>query len=70
MKQRTGKQRTVKGAYSSDFKESKVTGLDGDAYYPGPTPNKYIKSDGKPSHHRVIDDEATGGFSGPVSRNR
>ena len=35
---------TYKGKYSPDFTESKVTGLDRDAYNPGPRPNKYVSN--------------------------
>jgi hypothetical protein len=31
-----------KGVFGPDFTESKVTGLDRDAYNPGPRPNKYV----------------------------
>src|SRR5260221_11846944 len=37
-KLRLGKQRTVRGAFSPDFKESKVTGLDRDGYNPSNNP--------------------------------
>jgi hypothetical protein len=41
-----GKQRTVHGAYSGDFEESKVggRGFDDLAFNPGPTPNKYVSN--------------------------
>jgi len=70
---------TYRGAFSKDFSESKVTGLDRDAYYPSRTPGKYV---GKSNPIQVdvdstrFDDIGTegdmlkGGFSGPVSRNR
>ena len=72
---------TYKGKYSDDFKESKVTGLSRDAYYPGRTPNKYVTDNGK-SPIQLDTDRVTksgddnqnltawrkrGGFSGPVS---
>src|SRR5258708_38869877 len=37
-KVRLGKQRTVRGAFSPDFKENKVTGLDRDGYNPSNNP--------------------------------
>jgi hypothetical protein len=41
-----GKQRTVHGAYSGDFEDSKVGGRDFDdlAYYPGSTPGKFVSN--------------------------
>ena len=66
-----GKQRVYRGAYSPDFKESKVTGLDDNAYNPGPQPNKYVaNTEGK---NRIdcsyIDrDDSVG--SGPISDGR
>ena len=71
------------GAYSHDF-ESKVTGLDDNAYNPGPKPNVYVsnaKGNSKINLAGKIDanfydsigtegDGLKGGFSGPVSRNR
>ena len=35
-----------RGPYSPDFKESKVTGLSRDAYYPSRTPNRYTAESG------------------------
>jgi hypothetical protein len=60
-----GKQRTVRGAYSPDFKESKVTGLDGDSYYPSRKPNVYV-SRSVPISVDVDRASTNGGFSGPV----
>lgn len=67
------------GAFSHDFDESKVTGLDDNAYYPSRTPGKFTA---KQTPINVAVDQDTydqigkegdmlrGGFSGPVSRNR
>jgi hypothetical protein len=63
------KQRTVRGAYSADFKESKVTGLDGDSYYPSRKPNVYVNRS-VPIYLGTDKEGVNGGFSGPVSRNR
>ena len=37
---------TYRGPYSPDFKESKVTGLSRDAYYPSRKPNVYTAESG------------------------
>ncbi len=80
-----GKQRTVHGSYSGDFEESKVTGLDDNAYNPGREPNVYVSNAkglnkidlSKALDGQTFDDIGTegdglkgGGFSGPVSRFR
>jgi len=74
-----GKQRTYHGAYSHDFEDGKVTGLDDNAYYPSRTPGKFTA---KQTPIKVAVDEnfydsigtegdgLKGGFSGPVSKNR
>jgi hypothetical protein len=75
---------TKHGAYSADFEESKVTGLDDNAYNPGPRPNKYVsnaKGTNKIDLSKRIDNTDDGyqrdtkkltdaGFSGPVGRNK
>ncbi len=80
-KLRLGKQRTVRGAFSPDFKESKVTGLDRDGYNPSNNPRMVggARNTLKPAGHLNIDsnsyndigEEGAGfskpGFSGKVS---
>ena len=80
-KLRLGKQRTVRGAFSPDFKESKVTGLDRDGYNPSNNPRMVggARNMPKPAGHLNIDsnryndigEEGAGfskpGFSGKVS---
>src|SRR5262249_23304354 len=74
-----GKQRTVHGAYSGDFEESKVTGLSRDAYYPSRKPGVYVANDGLKGRIFLDTDNdfsrsqwpagarGRGGFSSPVS---
>jgi hypothetical protein len=72
---------TYKGAFSHDFDDSRVTGLDGNAYYPSRAPGKFTSSQKPINLAGKIDgnfydsigtagDGLKGGFSGPVSRNR
>jgi hypothetical protein len=73
---------TYKGAFSSDDREcSTGVGLDRDSYYPSRTPNKYTAKQTPINLAGKIDanfydsigtegDGLSGGFSGPVSRNR
>lgn len=82
-KLRLGKQRTVRGAYSPDFKESKVTGLDRDGYNPSNNPRMAggLRNNLRPAGRIDVDanrydsigtegEGLKGGFSGPVSRSR
>ncbi|PWT79343.1 MAG: hypothetical protein C5B58_13680 [Acidobacteria bacterium] len=68
-----------KGSYSHDFDESKVTGLDDNAYYSSRTPGKFTAKQTPTSvkvDENMYDSIGTegeglkGGFSSWVSRNR